>query len=356
MIKTAHGAIETPVFMPVGTRAAVKTLSAAEVKDIGFDVILGNSYHLYLKPGPDVIKEAGGLHRFMAWDGSILTDSGGYQVFSLGPNAVIKQDGVEFRSIYDGSLHFFTPESVIGSQNSFGSDINMVLDVCSGPNASLDELTRARGLTRDWAARSRSAWDSLGSTDHALFGIVQGGTDLDLRQQCVEDIVSIGFDGYALGGLSVGEPHAKMQNIVKACTALLPQDAPRYLMGLGNPTSLIKAVANGIDMFDSVLPTRIARNGTVYTDTGRLNIKNAAFTRDFTPLAPDCECTACRSYSRAYLRHLFMSGEILALRLMSEHNLTFMNRLFKTIRDRIAKGDFESFKKEFLGTFHETVF
>lgn len=354
-LTTPHGVIETPVFMPVGTRAVVKTLCSQELKDLGFSIILGNTYHLCLRPGLDIIKKSGGLHEFMNWPGAILTDSGGYQVFSLGSNVTIESGGVSFRSVYDGSTHYFTPESVIEAQRVFNSDIAMVLDVCSPPNSSRDELIKARSLTKDWALRSKSAWTSIKHDGSLLFGIIQGGTDIDVRLACLDDIIQIGFDGYALGGLSVGEPHRVMLETVESSVSLLPRDKPRYLMGLGNPTSLIKAIALGIDMFDSVLPTRIARNGTIYVNSGRLNIKNAQYADDLSPLDEDCACHACQNYSRAYLRHLFINGEILCLRLLTLHNLYFINSLFSIIRTRINEGTFMSFKEDFLRKFEEEV-
>lgn len=354
-ITTATGMITTPAYMPVATRAVVKTLSMQDLSSLEYDLILSNAYHLYLRPGLDVIKAAGGLHNFMNWNRSILTDSGGYQVFSLGSNVSVDDDGVEFKSVYDGSAHRFTPESVINMQCVFGSDIIMPLDVCSSPGTGAQELDVARQRTREWAARSKRAFMESCGAKEALFGIIQGGTDLELRKQACEEIIAIGFDGYALGGLSVGEPHNTMLEVVKACDRLLPPEKPRYLMGLGNPTSLIKAVSLGIDMFDSVLPTRIARNGTVYVAHGRVNIKKAEFAKDFAPLEEGCPCEACKNHSRAYLRHLFINREILAMRLLTIHNLTFMKRFFDNIRDSLEKGCFPEFKELFLSEFHEDI-
>ena len=353
-ITTAHGEIDTPDFMPVGTAGTVKTLTPEEVKSAGVQVILSNAYHLLLKPGPEVIKKAGGLHRFMNWDGPILTDSGGFQVFSLAPLRKIKDDGVEFQSHIDGSKHSITPESVIEFQQILGSDIMMVLDECLYYPCQRDYAERSLKLTTNWALRSKQKITNyqLPVTNYQLFGIVQGGAYLDLRKQAVERLLEIGFDGYALGGLSVGEPRELMYEIIEFTAVLLPEKRARYLMGVGLPQDILEAVERGLDIFDCVVPTRNARNGTAFTYRGKLKIRNARHTKDTSPLDQECDCHCCKKYTRAYLHHLFNINEILGLRLLSLHNLTFYAKLMKEVRQAIKEGKFSEFKKNFLETYN----
>jgi len=344
-ISTAHGVIETPVFMPVGTQGTVKTMSPEEIKEIGFGIILGNTYHLSMRPGVEIIRRAGGLHRFMNWDGAILTDSGGYQVFSLASLREIKEDGVTFQSHIDGSFHFLSPESAIRIQEGLGSDIMMVLDECTPYPCEHDYACNSLERSLQWALQCKNTRSSF---DAALFGIVQGSTYADLRRKSVEELKKIGFDGYAIGGLSVGEPRGVMLENVELCTSLLPEDRPRYLMGCGTPVEIIEAVARGVDMFDCVMPTRNGRNGTAFTRAGKLPIKNGAYKEDLAPLEKGCGCVACRNYMRAYLRHLFNADEILGLRLVTYHNLFFYHRLMAEIRRAILEGTFLKFKEEFI--------
>ena len=351
VIKTPHGDIETPVFMPVGTKATVKTMAPGELTEIGAQIILGNTYHLYLRPGHDLIREAGGLHKFMSWDKPILTDSGGFQVFSLSDMRKISDEGVEFRSVIDGSSHFFTPEKVIEIEEAIGADIIMVLDECVAYPADRADAERAVTRTYEWAKRSKAAL----KTDQALFGIVQGATYEDLRKRSAELTVGLDFPGYAIGGLSVGEPHAKMFEILDYTVPILPRDKPRYVMGLGNPTSLVGAVSQGIDMFDCVLPTRIARNGTALTSEGKLNLRNARFARDFTPLDSAHDCYVCKNYSRAYLRHLVQSDEILGARLLTWHNLAYLFDVMRGARRAIIEDRYAHFRDEYLAA-HEMEF
>jgi len=342
---TAHGVIDTPVFMPVGTRAVVKIMAPDELKKIGAQMVLSNTYHLYLRPGHELIKEAGGLHKFMNWDGPILTDSGGFQVFSLGKTFKVADEGVHFKSIIDGSAHFLTPEMAIEIQNDLGADIIMVLDECSPYPAERKQIEEAVERTLQWAKRCKKIHYVK---EQALFGIVQGGIYKDLRKHSVQSTVEIDFPGYGIGGFSVGEPHDIMFEILKNTISCLPEDKPRYLMGVGNPTSILEAIGLGIDMFDCVLPTRIARNGTIFTSTGKLNIKNSTYAKDFDPLDSNCNCYACQNFSRAYLRHLFKVGEILALRLLTWHNLYFLFNLIDESRKAIANDSFLDFKKSFI--------
>lgn len=346
-IKTMHGEIDTPNFAPVGTGGAIKTLTASEVKEAGVQFILSNAYHLYLKPGKDVIKRASGLHKFMNWQGPIITDSGGYQIFSLAPLRKIKANGVEFQSHIDGSTHFLTPESIIEFQQVLESDIIMVLDECVHYPASRDYVEQSLKLTTDWARRSKSFY-KLQTTNYKqqIFGIVQGGTYTDLRKQAVKQLIDIGFDGYAIGGLSVGEPRDLMYEMLNVTVQLLPDNKARYLMGVGMPEDIFQAVENGIDIFDCVIPTRNGRNGTAFTSEGKLVIRNADYTKDFKPVDPKCNCFCCKNYTRAYIRHLFNIDEILALRLLSLHNIIFYVILMKNIRKAISEGKFLEFKKE----------
>lgn len=344
-IDTAHGPVETPVFMPVGTQATVKTLEPRDLHAEGCEILLCNTYHLYLRPGHDVVKELGGLHRFMGWDRAILTDSGGYQVLSLAELRRIGEDGVAFQSHLDGSRHVLTPEKAVEIQLALGVDILMALDECPphDANAAYHRLSMERTLR--WAARCRAAHPG---DEPALFGIVQGGTFADLRARSAEETRRIGFGGYALGGLGIGEGPAAMYATVENTTALLPPDAPRYLMGVGTPGDLLECIARGVDMFDCVLPTRNARNGTLFTGTGRLNIKGAGHARDERPVDAECTCYTCRHFSRAYLRHLYVAGEILGLRLNTIHNLHYYLDLMRQARQAIDAGRFSTWKEAAL--------
>lgn len=344
-IKTPHGEIETPIFMPVGTIATVKAMTPEELKDIGSQIILSNTYHLYLKPGHELVKEAGGLHKFMNWDKPILTDSGGFQVFSLGDLRKIEEEGVEFRSHIDGSKHFISPEKSIEIQNALGSDIMMCFDECAPYPSKYDYVKHSMERTTRWAKRCKEYhkdWDKQG-----LFGIVQGGMYKDLRKQSAEELIELDFPGYAVGGLSVGEPRDLMCDVLEHTTPFLPKDKPRYLMGVGTPDYLFEAVIRGIDMADCVLPTRIGRNGTVLTSRGKLVIKNAKYKKDFSPLDPECDCYACKNYSRAYIRHLFNVNEILGARLATTHNLYFLIKLMENIRSAIREDRILEYKREF---------
>ncbi len=343
---TNHGIIETPIFMPVGTQATVKSMTPEELKEIKAQIILSNTYHLYMRPGHDLIKEAGGLHKFMNWDLPILTDSGGFQVFSLGPMRKISEEGVAFRSHIDGSKHFISPEKAIEIQTALGSDIIMAFDECPPYPAEYKYVKNSLERTSRWAKRCKEA--HANTENQTLFGIVQGGMYKDLRKQSVEELIEIGFKGYALGGLSVGEPKDIMYEMLDYTTPLLPEDKPRYLMGVGSPDCLFEGVERGVDMFDCVLPTRLARNGTAMTSRGRISIKQAQYTRDFSPLDPDCDCYTCRNYSKAYLRHLYKSNEILSARLFSYHNLHFLLNLMEKIRKAIDEDTFKTLKKDFF--------
>ncbi|MBU5257427.1 tRNA guanosine(34) transglycosylase Tgt [Tissierella praeacuta] len=342
---TPHGVIETPIFMPVGTRATVKAMTPEEVKGLGAQIILSNTYHLYLRPGHKLIEEAGGLHKFMNWDGPILTDSGGFQVFSLGDLRKIKEEGVEFRSHIDGSKHFISPEKSIEIQNSLGADIMMCFDECTPYPATYEYAKHSMERTTRWAKRCKDYhknWDKQG-----LFGIVQGGMYKDLREQSAKELVELDFPGYAIGGLSVGEPKELMCELLDFTTPLLPKDKPRYNMGVGTPDYLFESVIRGIDMADCVLPTRIARNGTALTSQGKIVIRNAKYAKDFTPLDPECDCYACTNYSRAYIRHLFNVDEILGARLTTIHNLYFLIKLMENIRKAIKEDRILEYKDEF---------
>ena len=334
--RTAHGEIQTPVFMPVGTQAAVKTLDPAEVETLGYRLILANTYHLYLRPGHEVVREMGGLRRFMGWNGSILTDSGGFQVFSLRELVKITEEGVRFASHLDGARHLLTPEKAIEIQEALGADIIMAFDEMATPEQSPARVLEATQRTTRWAVRCLEA---RRRPDQALFAVAQGGFDPRLREQSARELAALKFDGYAIGGLSVGESKEGMAAMVEATEPLLPADKPRYLMGVGTPDDLVRLVARGVDMFDCVMPTRNARNGTLFTSGGKISIKNARFIRDAGPLDPECDCAACARFSRAYLRHLFMAGEILALRLNTIHNLRFYQRRMEAIREAIRRGN-----------------
>lgn len=345
-LHTPHGIIETPIFMPVGTQATVKSMTPEELKEIGSQIILSNTYHLYMRPGHELIKRAGGLHKFMNWDKPILTDSGGFQVFSLGPLRKIKEEGVEFRSHLDGSKHFLTPEKAMEIQNALGSDIMMAFDECAPYPADREYVKNSLERTTRWLKRCK---DAHNNTDkQALFGIIQGGMYKDLREQSAKEITSIDLPGYAVGGLSVGEPKPLMYDVLEHTTPFMPKDKPRYLMGVGSPDDLVEGVIRGIDMFDCVLPTRIARNGTAMTSQGKVVVRNATYAEDFTPLDPECDCYACKNYSRAYIRHLIKANEILGARLITTHNLHFLLNLMKQIRQAIMEDRLLDFRNEFF--------
>lgn len=344
-ISTPHGEIHTPVFMPVGTQGTVKALLPETVRELGAQIILSNTYHLYLRPGHELIRRLGGLHRFMNWNGPILTDSGGFQVYSLGALRKITEEGVAFRSHIDGSQHFITPEKSIEIQEALGSDIVMCFDECTPFPADFDYVRKSLDLTLRWAERSKRAKSRNGQ---ALFGIVQGGIYPELRKRAIAELVAVGFDGYALGGLSVGEPVETMLDITAESAPLLPRDAPRYLMGVGTPRDIVESVERGIDMFDCVIPTRCARNGLLFTNAGKIVIKNAIFREDERPLDSECDCYTCRHYSRAYLRHLFMAGEILALVLNTIHNVRYFTALMEKIRTAVQEGGFRALKRKII--------
>lgn len=343
LLKTPHGDIETPCFMPVGTKATVKTLSPADLKEAGAQIILANAYHLYYRPGGEIVKSQGGLHRFMSWDRPILTDSGGFQVFSLGATALVKDGGVEFRSVYDGSTHFFTPEMATRLQEDLGADIIMCFDECVPAGAEKAYLKESVERTAEWAARCRKAHTRK---DQLLMGIVQGGVDLGLRRESAERTIDLDFGGYAIGGLSVGEERGRMLETMSYTASLLPRERPRYFMGLGDPGGVLDAIEAGIDMFDCVLPTRDARNGGALTSEGRLNMRNAAHADDGRPLEKGCGCYACRNFSRAYVRHLVTQKEILGLHLLSLHNVFFLLDLAGKARQAIKEGRFQEFKAD----------
>jgi queuine tRNA-ribosyltransferase len=348
-LHTPHGVVETPVFMPVGTQATVKTMSPEELKDIGSQIILSNTYHLFLRPGHELIREAGGLHTFMNWDRPILTDSGGFQVFSLSSLRKITEEGVEFRSHLSGEKLFLSPEKAIEIENALGADIIMAFDECPPYPASREYLKDSLERTFRWLKRCQQAHRR--PHDQALFGIVQGGMEKDLRKLSAEQITSIELPGYAIGGLSVGEPKPLMYEMLEYTTPLLPKDKPRYLMGVGSPDDLFEGVERGVDMFDCVLPTRIARNGTVMTSIGKIVIRNAQYARDFSKLDPNCDCYTCTNYSRAYIRHLLKADEIFGLRLTTIHNLYFLLNLMKQIRKAIEEDRFMQLKKEFFAQY-----
>ncbi len=343
-ITTPHGVIRTPAFMPVGTQGTVKGVLPETVRSLGADIILGNTYHLYMRPGHQLIKTMGGLHKFMNWNRPILTDSGGFQVYSLGALRKINDEGALFQSHIDGSKHFLSPEKAVEIQEALGSDIMMCLDECIAYPADRKKTEEALARTAKWAKRCRSAQTN---GDQALFGIVQGGFFPDLRRQGVEDMAGIGFDGYAIGGVSVGEPKDIMMDTLAFTAPLLPVDAPRYLMGVGTPDDVVEGVFNGIDMFDCVMPTRTARNGLLFTNTGKVVIRNARYREDSSPIETGCDCYTCQNYSRAYLRHLYVAGEILAMVLNTIHNLRYYLRLMERIRDAVGKGKFSEFRREF---------
>lgn len=365
VIETLRGTIHTPAFMPVGTLGTVKAMSPEELKANGSEIILCNTYHLYLRPGHEIINQVGGLHKFINWDRPILTDSGGFQVFSLASLRKIMEEGVEFRSHIDGSLHFLGPEKAMEIQAMLGTDIAMAFDECTPYPAEYDYAVKSLELTTRWAKRCKEYCESetrrhgdtensplhrvAASSRQALFGIVQGGMYKDLRKRSLEQLMEIGFDGYAAGGLSVGEPKEEMYDIIEFIAPLMPAGQPRYLMGVGDLIDVLTAVENGFDMFDCVMPTRNARNGTLFTSLGRVSIKRTEFKADPAPLDPDCGCYACRNYSRAYLRHLFLAKEILSMRLNTIHNLHFYQDFFKRMREAINSGEFAQFRKHWEG-------
>lgn len=344
LINTGRNIVETPVFMPVGTQGTVKAITNGELAEMGIKMILANAYHLYLRPGDSLIKEMGGLHKFSGWGGSILIDSGGYQVFSLGILRKIKEDGVEFQSHIDGSKHFLTPEKSIEIQENLGADICMCFDECVPYPSSYEYTSKSVDLTSRWARRCRSA---KSDGNNMLFGIIQGGTYKDLRMKSAGDLIDMEFDGYAIGGLSVGEPKNIMWEMIDSIKDILPHEKPRYLMGLGFPEDIVEGVRRGIDMFDCVIPTRLARNGNLFTDEGRINIKNAKYARDERAIEETCQCYTCRTYSRAYLRHLLVSHELNSFYLNTIHNLYFYAKFLGRIRESIKDGAFDKFYEDF---------
>lgn len=347
-LHTAHGDVPTPAFMPVATQGSVKTLDSIDIDAVGTNILLGNTYHLYLRPGVDLVEEIGGLHGFMVWDGPILTDSGGFQGFSLEHLRRIDEDGILFKSHLDGSMHKFTPEATIQYEERLGADIIMPLDMCVSADAERHVVEEAVERTNRWAVRCKEAHTRDGQH---LFGIVQGGLYEDLRQMSAEFIMSLGFPGYAVGGLSVGEGKERMYAMTSVTTELLPSDAPRYLMGVGSPEDLVESVARGIDMFDCVLPTRIARNGALFSKQGRINIVAASHKRRDEPLEEGCDCYTCQTYSAAYVHHLFRAKELLGFRLATIHNLRFILRLMEEMRQAILEGRFKQYRAEFHGNF-----
>ena len=349
-LHTPHGVIETPIFMPVGTQATVKSMTPEELKEIGSQIILSNTYHLYMRPGHDLIERAGGLHKFMNWDKPILTDSGGFQVFSLGPLRKIKEEGVEFRSHLDGSKHFLSPEKATEIQNALGSDIIMAFDECAPYPADRQYVKNSLERTTRWLERCKAAHKY--PEKQALFGIVQGGMYKDLREQSAKEITAIDLPGYAIGGLSVGEPKDMMYEVLDYTVPLLPEDKPRYLMGVGSPDDLLEGVLRGIDMFDCVLPTRIARNGTAMTSQGKVVVRNASYAEDFTSLDPECACYTCKNYTKAYLRHLIKCNEILGARLLTIHNLHFLLKMMENVREAIKEDRLLDYKKDFFEKYY----
>lgn len=352
-VHTPHGSFDTPVFMPVGTQASVKGMSPDEVKSIGAKIILGNTYHLYLRPGGEIIKKAGGLHGFMNWSLPILTDSGGFQVFSLANLRDIKEEGVTFRSHIDGSKHFISPEKSIEIQNALGADIIMAFDECVPYPCEYEYAKKSMEMTTRWAIRCRNFHQN--TEKQALFGIIQGSTYEDLRRESAKQITSLDLPGYAIGGLSVGEPAEIMNDILEKTVPFIPEDRPRYLMGVGSPDYLIDGSIRGIDMFDCVLPTRIGRNGTVFTSGGRIIVRDAKYAEDFSPIDPECDCYACRNFSRAYIRHLFKCREMFGLRLATWHNLRFLVKLMENVRDAIKNDRLADFRDEFFENFGYTA-
>ncbi|MFC1671211.1 tRNA guanosine(34) transglycosylase Tgt [Spirochaetota bacterium] len=347
-ITTSRGKIMTPVFMPVATRGAIRALTNRDMEELDFDIILSNTYHLYIRPGIELLELSGGLHKFMNYNKPILTDSGGFQVFSMADLCKIQENGVEFRSHLDGSLHFFSPQKVLDIQKVIGSDIMMVLDQCVEYPVEKKAASDAVERTFRWAEESICYWkDNFDTDKQALFGIIQGSVFNDLRKDCLERIVDLDFPGYAIGGLSVGEPKDLYREVAEFTLPMMPEDKPRYMMGVGSPMEILYAVKHGVDMFDCVMPTRIARNGTLFTTTGRVNIKSSKYEKDFNPIDENCKCYVCRNYSRSYLRHLFRVGEIAALIYNSYHNLYFMKYFLEEIRDSIVNGNFNKLYKKY---------
>ena len=354
IVNLPHGPVRTPVFMPVGTHATVKAMTKDDLLEIGFEIILANTYHLYLRPGAETMAKAGGLHGFSGWKRNFLTDSGGFQVFSLAPFRKITPDGVKFQSHIDGSSHFLTPESVVNIQKAFNSDIQMQLDVCTGFGITEKQAVEALKITSDWALRAKAEW--LKAKDEGyegnLFPIVQGNFFPELRRQSADFVASLDLPGIAIGGLSVGEPHDVYTEMLSYTAELLPDDKPRYVMGIGTPEYILEAVENGIDMFDCVLPSRNARNGSYFTRDGSIAIKNARFAEDFLPIEPECNCKVCRQYSRAYLRHLFKEQEILSSMLATYHNLAFLHQMMEEVREAISQDRFAEYKRNFLARYN----
>ena len=349
VIHTPHGDIQTPVFMPVGTQATVKSLTPEELKEVNAQIILSNTYHLFLRPGHDLVKEAGGLHKFMNWDRPILTDSGGFQVFSLGKLRKISEEGVEFQSHLDGSKKFLSPEKVMEIENALGADIMMAFDECCPYPSTYDYTKKSMERTTRWAKRCVDAHKN--DKNQALFGIIQGGFFEDLRKQSAEDLIKLDLPGYAIGGISVGEPKEEFLKILQYTTPLMPENKPRYLMGVGTPDYLIEAAMAGIDMCDCVLPTRIARHGTALTSKGKVVIRNAAYERDFGPLDDECDCYACKNYTRSYIHHLVRTNEILGIRLLSMHNIKFLTNLMDKDRIEIENDNLGTFRDEFYSKY-----
>jgi len=357
VIKTPHGDVPTPVFMPVGTQGTVKTMPWRDLIDFGVRIILSNTYHLYLRPGHELIARLGGLHKFIGWKRAILTDSGGFQVFSMAELTKINDEGVRFQSIYDGGYHFFTPEKAMEVQFTLRPDIMMSFDQCTSYPINFDDAKKAVERTSRWAKRGYEHWRRLIDNDKnpetapSLFGIIQGSVYPELRKMSAEDILAIDFDGYAIGGLSVGEPKHEMFEMVSILEPMMPEDKPRYLMGVGKPEDIIQAVAMGMDMFDCVIPTRNARNGSVYTWAGKMSLKASYYMDDTRPIDPNCQCYTCRNYSRAYIRHLFSAGELLAPYLATHHSLYFFSEFMREIRQAIIENRFGEFMKDFLSSF-----
>ena len=343
IVHTPHGDIQTPIFMPVGTQATVKSMTVEELKENGAQIILSNTYHLYLRPGSKLVKKAGGLHNFMKWNRPILTDCGGFQVFSLSDLRTITEEGVEFKSHLDGSKHFFSPEKVMEIEEDLGADIIMSFDECCPYPSTYEYTKNSMERTTRWAKRCKEAH----KTDQALFGIIQGGFYEDLRKKSAEDLIALDFPGYAIGGISVGEPKEEYLKMLKYTAPLMPENKPRYLMGVGSPDYLLEAAMAGIDMCDCVLPTRIARNGTAMTSHGKVVVRNATYAEDFSPLDPECDCYTCRNYTRAYIRHLIKCNEILGVRLLSIHNIKFLTNLMERVRIEIENDNLLNFVKEF---------
>ena len=358
MFETDRGVVETPAFMPVGTRGAVKTLRSSDLDSLGAQIILGNTYHLLLRPGTETLSKMGGLHRFMNWKGPILTDSGGFQIFSLQELRSMDEDGVDFRSHIDGTKHRFTPESVVDAQRIIGSDIAMVLDECPPALSDYDYHRRSMERSMRWARRASTRHleaPMLYGHRQFLFGIVQGGTDPGLRRESAQELTEIGFDGYAIGGLAVGEPTDTMYSVLDAVVPYLPSAQPRYLMGVGTPENLLESIARGVDMFDCVMPTRNARNGTVFTSGGKVNLRNARHREDSRPIDSECDCESCRNYSRGYIRHLLNVDEITGLVLATLHNLRFYLRLMEDARNAIRRGDYSGWMRDTIGRMNARV-